>query len=170
MILNLTQVTSGKLSQMPFEFRFQPRLEDVKHFGIISIGEFDISGVVNKSGSELLMDYTIKGDLVYQCSRCLEDVSEHFCLPLQKRIIKSAIVKQEDEESGCYVIDDYQLPIGELVQDEIMMALPFQVVCRNDCKGLCPQCGMNLNHESCSCSEDKIDPRMEILKNFFKQE
>lgn len=170
MILNLTQVTSGKLSQMPFKFSLQPRLSDVKHFGIIAISEFDIEGVVNKSGSELLIDFTINGELVYQCSRCLEDVSEHFCLPLHKRIIKNAVVQQEDEESGSYIVDEYELPIGDLVVDEILMALPLHVVCDENCKGLCPQCGINLNHESCSCSEDKIDPRMEILKNYFKQD
>lgn len=168
MILNLTQVTSGKLSKMPFSHRFIPEIEEKTSFGIIAVNEFDIEGQVTQNGSEVEIDYTIKGSIVYECSRCLDQVSKAYENHLQKTIIRSIPLDSEDEE--WYVCEDHLLDLEMIVTDEIIMDLPYQVVCRKECKGLCPNCGINLNHETCSCSDEKIDPRLEILKNFFTQE
>lgn len=168
MILNLTEVTSGKLSKIPFSYRFIPEIEEKINFGIIAISEFDISGEVSKSGSTMEIDFTIKGEIEYECARCLDSISQPFEKQLHKTVIRSVPVDSEDED--WYVSEDHLINLDQIVIDEIVMDLPYQVVCSKECKGLCPNCGVNLNHETCSCSNEKIDPRLEILKNFFTQE
>ncbi len=168
MILNLTQVTSGKLSKIPFSHRFIPEIEEKTNFGIIEINEFDVEGQVINNGSEVEIDYTIKGSILYECSRCLDNVSRTYENHFRKMILRSVPADSEDE--NWYICEDHILNLEEIVTDEIVMNLPYQVVCNSACKGLCPDCGVNLNHEACTCASEKIDPRLEILKNFFTQE
>ena len=54
---------------------------------------------------------------------------------------------------------------GEAAREQLLLALPLKVTCREDCKGLCPQCGKNLNQERCSCSTEVEDPRWAALKD-----
>lgn len=169
MILNLTQVTSGKLSKMPFSHRFIPEIEEKTNFGILTIDTFDIDGFVSKNGSELEIEYQISGSITYECSRCLENVTVPFTKLVHKPIIRSMPEDSSDEEDW-YLSEDHLLNLELIVTDEILMDLPYQTLCSNECKGLCPNCGVNMNHETCSCSNEKIDPRLEILKNFFTQE
>lgn len=168
MILNLTEVTSGKLSKIPFSYRFIPEIEEKNNFGIIAISEFDINGEVSKHGSTMAIDFTVKGEIKYECARCLASVSQIYEKQLHKTIIRTAPVDSEDED--WYLSEDHLLNLDQVVVDEIVMDLPYQVLCSKECKGLCPNCGVNLNHETCACKDDKIDPRLEILKNFFTQE
>ena len=52
----------------------------------------------------------------------------------------------------------------DAVQEQVIMAIPMQPLCREDCRGLCPGCGANLNLEKCRCRPDDVDPRLAILK------
>jgi uncharacterized protein len=168
MILNLTQVTSGKLSKMTFSHRVIPEIEEKTSFGINAINEFDIEGQVTNNGSVIEIDYTIKGDILYECSRCLDLLTRTFEKHVIKTIFRTEPSDSEDEE--WYVSEDHLFNVEEIVVDEIVAELPYRVVCSEACRGLCPNCGINLNHKSCSCADDKVDPRLEILKNFFTQE
>ncbi len=169
MILNLTQVTSGKLSKMPFSHRFIPEIEEKTNFGIITVNVFDIEGEIVKNGSEMKIEYSYSGSILYSCSRCLDEVLVKYQRHIKKMIVRS-IPESSEEEDDWYLAEDHLLNLEAIVSDEVMIDLPYQTLCDNECKGLCPNCGVNLNHETCSCSEEKIDPRLEILKNFFTQE
>ena len=63
---------------------------------------------------------------------------------------------------------DRELQVAELVEDEVLLALPRFVECRPDCKGLCPTCGANLNQAACACTRDDFDPRFRSLKALLK--
>ncbi|MGZ7094338.1 MAG: YceD family protein, partial [Candidatus Angelobacter sp.] len=57
------------------------------------------------------------------------------------------------------------LLLEDVLREQVLLALPLKVTCRADCKGLCPHCGKNLNHEQCSCSTELEDPRWAALKD-----
>jgi len=65
------------------------------------------------------------------------------------------------------VSDDGWLDLTPLLREQAWVALPMKPLCRPDCKGLCPQCGANLNLESCTCESVKIDPRLALLKDLL---
>jgi uncharacterized protein len=77
---------------------------------------------------------------------------------------------------GLDELDDYMpvevnnfghvLDVMPQIQESIYTLLPTKILCRDDCKGLCPECGADLNEGTCSCKNENIDPRLEALKNF----
>ena len=74
------------------------------------------------------------------------------------------LVKALNTENDEYVVcQDNQLDIDELVRADLFLELPNKVLCREDCKGLCGQCGKNLNFDSCECEKKPIDPRLAVL-------
>ncbi|MGQ0540872.1 MAG: DUF177 domain-containing protein, partial [Blastocatellia bacterium] len=62
------------------------------------------------------------------------------------------------------LIDD-SLDLNEIVREQILLNLPQQIFCKEDCKGLCPKCGANINLIDCNCNETEIDPRWAALNN-----
>ncbi len=103
------------------------------------------------------------------CARCLEpvveDVSRSFDLfyaPLPKDAKpKEDRLKDDDTEIGFY--QGSGLFLADVIKEQVLLALPVKVICQSDCRGLCPNCGANLNHEECRCETHATDPRMAPL-------
>ena len=77
----------------------------------------------------------------------------------------------EEQEEKDY-IDGYNLDVDRLIFGELLVSIPGKILCREDCKGLCPVCGTNLNVAECGCDRDVLDPRMSVFKdilNNFKE-
>ena len=100
------------------------------------------------------------------CDRCAAPVSK----PYRQRIEHVLITSAEDgEDEELVLLDQFQLPLDAVVRDDLILRLPSKTLCRPDCKGLCPQCGQDLNQGPCHCCTQTIDPRLEILKNWMNQ-
>ena len=70
---------------------------------------------------------------------------------------------EEDDLETSYYADD-QIDLNEMMREQFYLALPMKPLCREDCKGLCPQCGTNLNTGTCDCAPVWEDPRLAALK------
>ncbi len=70
------------------------------------------------------------------------------------------------DEMGLTLVEDETISLLEPLQEQVLMALPIQPLCRNDCKGLCAHCGNNMNLGDCGCEEPLFDSRFASLKNF----
>lgn len=101
------------------------------------------------------------------CSRCLDEVvvpvSGDFTLELLDSAPRNDNTGNEDE---IIYLDQDIFDIEPWVEAAIFINLPLNPLCKHDCKGICPDCGVNRNIEQCRCSEEEIDPRWEKLKNF----
>ena len=73
----------------------------------------------------------------------------------------------EEQEEKDY-IDGYNLDVDRLIFGELLVSIPGKILCREDCKGLCPVCGTNLNVAECGCDRDVLDPRMSVFKDILK--
>lgn len=115
---------------------------------------------------------TAKASLVLEapCDRCLETVRVPMDLKIEREVDANASsqerIAQLDEQS---YIDGYSLDVDCLVRDEMMTDMPDKVLCKEDCRGVCPRCGCNLNIRACSCKEEDLDPRMSIIRDIFAQ-
>jgi len=167
-----------ELHPLEFAEEFQP--------GVIELGEearqrgpLKASGraevVEEHAGKhEVLKDLRLRGklsaQLELQCARCLEPVSrdikrefELLYRPLGADAGRDELsVTDAEAEIGYYQGDG--LLLEDVLREQVLLALPLKVTCREDCKGLCPQCGKNLNQEQCSCSTEVDDPRWAALK------
>jgi uncharacterized protein len=124
---------------------------------------------------QTVKDIRVAGDCSVRvevpCARCLDPVVENLKrkFDLLYRPQGTDAGKEElsitaaDAEIGYYQGDG--LLLEDVLREQILLALPLKAICREDCKGLCPQCGKNLNQEPCSCGEPPEDPRWAALKD-----
>lgn len=108
---------------------------------------------------------SVKTKVEYTCSRCLDPYEEELDLTIEERISKN----EQEDESIIALEEGDVLDITDVVLNSIYLALPLKNLCREDCKGLCQNCGTNLNHDQCDCVIDDIDPRLSALKDIFKE-
>src|SRR5207244_5702417 len=105
------------------------------------------------------------------CSRCLEPAIVHvhkpFDLFFRKRdeamFDEDEEVQLDEKESRTAFFTGTKLAIGDILREQILLALPMKVLCTVDCKGLCPTCGTNLNSGSCRCPAEDFAPHMDSL-------
>jgi uncharacterized protein len=123
---------------------------------------------------EVIQDIRLRGhletELDLQCARCLEPVKQDVKRDFELLYRPVGIDAGRDELS----VTDAEAEIGyyqgggllleDVLREQVLLALPLKITCRADCKGLCPQCGKNLNQEQCSCSIEIEDPRWAALK------
>ncbi|HUI75164.1 MAG TPA: DUF177 domain-containing protein [Candidatus Acidoferrum sp.] len=103
------------------------------------------------------------------CARCLEPVLEEvhrsfdlFYSPMPKETKpEEERVKDLDADIAFYVGEG--LFLADVLSEQVLLAVPMKVICRSDCRGLCPTCGVNLNHEECRCETHGLDPRLAPL-------
>ncbi len=100
-----------------------------------------------------------------ECSRCLDPVLQ--TLPIEIEELYSYPASPDIEFA---VTEDGNLDLGPLLRAETMIFESRRVMCRDDCQGLCPECGANRNHEVCTCNLDDIDPRLARLKELLDRE
>lgn len=132
-------------------------------------GPVHVSLVVKKTSGGVSIRGRLQGTAYMACSRCLveitEDVSHDFfydCLPVE------AMEEEEELSTDSADIHYYtggEIDITALVQEQLALALPMKALCREDCKGLCPRCGANLNLGDCGCQKGPVDLRLAALKD-----
>ena len=94
------------------------------------------------------------------CDRCLTPFTRTYDIPIEHTLVTTL----ENEENDDYILlDNYQLNLDDLVLADVLLELPYKSLCREDCRGLCPLCGKNLNEGLCGCNRKSVDPRLAIL-------
>ena len=122
-----------------------------------------------RSGDDLLFDGTLSGALSGRCARCLDEFRFTLHRPFSCALLPEAAamggreteLKPEDLAASFY--SGGTVDVSALVREELLLALPSPPVCRATCKGLCAQCGVNLNAEPCDCRPGWSDPRLAVL-------
>ncbi len=133
--------------------------------------------VVNKSEVELEIRHShnrqisARGHVLLRlgmpCSRCLKMVEVPFELEPETEISMNHPADSEDEMP---YVSGYSLDVDLFVLDELYVNMPMQVLCKEDCKGLCPKCGKDLNGGDCGCDKTVLDPRMAKILDIFNAE
>lgn len=123
--------------------------------------------------------FTVSGTITYRlqlpCSRCLEPFTMQQCLPWSEEFhrVKGGVPEGNiiyDDKSGIWHFSGECLDLTEVVRENIIMSIPLKVVCREDCQGLCPQCGTNLNKHHCQCTKDSRDLRLAVLQRLLSEQ
>ena len=117
----------------------------------------------------------VEAHLEFSCARCLEpvvdDVDKSFDLiyrPLGvDRRADEVAISEAETEIGYYQGEG--LLLEDALREQVLLATPVRALCREDCKGLCPQCGRNLNVEQCNCEQHLSDPRWDALSEIKKK-
>ncbi len=112
----------------------------------------------------------VKTTLEVDCGRCLEPFSlpvdaafDLLYLPHSENAGEGEIAVEEDDLSTAYYRDE-QIDLAHLIEEQFYLVLPMKPLCSAECRGLCPQCGINLNTGSCTCQPGWEDPRWAALR------
>ncbi len=126
--------------------------------------------ITHTEKKKLRLEGTIRLTLRMPCDRCLEPVSVPFALSIEEELDMEQGEEEgaEEKEEHPY-IQSHLLDVEQLIANELMLALPMKVLCREDCKGICDRCGQNLNDKDCGCDRAAPDPRMAAIQDIFKQ-
>ena len=117
----------------------------------------------------ILVKGTLQGMIEVTCSRCLNLFSSHLALNIEEEYfattdVDSGATLPLPEEPEYFTIDErYILDLSEAIQQYMLLAVPMKPLCREDCAGLCPNCGHNLNEGACGCLPQEVDPRWSQL-------
>lgn len=107
----------------------------------------------------ILVTGTADADLVGECSRCLDPIQEGLTVDLQELFLTASDGGGDEER---LVVHD-TVDLEPVLRDAVVTALPFQPVCRPDCQGLCPDCGIRLEEAPADHVHDQVDPRWAAL-------
>ena len=130
-----------------------------------------VTGKVRLSGNEVFVNGHVDTRAQVECDRCLKPVelpvSTDFALEYitGAEYASSGTAELTEAEMSVSVFDGHAIDVDEVVKEQILLAVPTRMLCRDDCKGICPECGRDLNTGECNCVKDDIDPRWAALKN-----
>src|SRR5215831_10036831 len=173
-LVDLKDLTQEKIS---LEGTFEPGAIDFTGNDFRQSGPLVWSAQVERAGEEIRVTGSLTGAVEWSCSRCLEPahcgISRSFDLFFRQRdeefFDEDDDVELTDEDMRTSFFTGTQLEIGDIMREQVLLALPMKVLCRVDCKGLCPVCGINLNSGTCTCSREEFNPHMDVLLEIKKQ-
>lgn len=144
----------------------------------IAASDFSIEMQVYRSGSELFLSGTLHGALALECARCLARyraaLHEPFRLVLEPagdRVPAEPEAAAALERDGLCLLDELEtgwfrgkeIELGAWFIELVQLSVPAQPLCRDDCRGLCPRCGADRNHETCDCEAERSGSPFAVL-------
>ncbi len=138
-------------------------------------GDVKAELMLNRTELELSIKGNISGTVNLQCSRCLTEFQKELnlevdltYLPIEQMSVEEAHeIARDESELGYYKEDE--IDIVDVIREQMILNLPMKPLCVEDCKGLCPVCGTDLNLYQCDCKTEHIDPRLSILKKLLSE-
>ena len=163
MVLQLKPLFMGEAESLPIDGEIylsaveigglHPLQQPVRVRGEVRL----ISGVV-----------TLRGTAYFRydgpCDRCAAPIRREMAIGMDHILVTS--LNNEDNDDFL-LVENYQLPLDELTEADILLNLPSKILCREDCRGLCQQCGKDLNEGLCGCCTKEVDPRLAALKELL---
>jgi uncharacterized protein len=129
----------------------------------------DVRATVDKAQHQVNVKAELRTSGTFSCDRCLEE----FVQPIDARYNMFYIF--DEESAGKYRVDEVRvlspdtvsIDLTEDVREVVVLSVPLKLLCKQDCKGLCPHCGTNWNTGTCNCKDVRVDSRWEGLANLL---
>jgi len=156
--------------KISLEGPFEPGVVDFTGENARQIGPLVWSATAERAGEEIRIAGQLSAVMELSCSRCLEparcEIQKSFDLFFREHdedLFDEDDVELSEEDTRTAFFAGTRLAIGDILREQVLLALPMKALCRLDCKGLCPVCGVNRNQNTCNCSAEVFSPHMEKL-------
>lgn len=153
------------LRELDFSFEV-PEIESIKKEGITFTQPVQVEGTVTTDSGKMELDVNLKTEVQQVCSRCLDEFREELNVSLDEVWAKKV---SDDDMDTLLLSEGDTVDLTDLLTKSIISSLPIQPICKEDCQGLCQNCGANLNRETCDCDKEQVDERFAALKDLFKE-
>lgn len=149
MVIDLLPLSGGDTKSVDFSFSTSTDAEGAADYlsglDISGTGNIDVSGRVYDTAGCLMLEMEIKVSFGTHCSRCYNATETEFSTS-----VSCNVVTEDDIEDGSSILSDGRyVTLDDTVYSEVLMNFPHRVLCREDCRGLCPVCGKDLNEGDC---------------------
>jgi len=169
MNIKLTELEHRKGEPLPFQLTLDATELKNRHHEIRGITPVEAEGEAMQLGNLYYVKGKLTADVNFVCTRCLTPFTHHETVPFSETFahVEDPIL-HEDEDSDILPLEGDEIELVSLLQEDFLLAMPTFPLCEEDCKGLCPTCGVNRNEAACSCKNERIDPRLAGLADLFK--
>ena len=172
------KISLDEIPQSPKEIHFSERIEELNELyrrtqnrDFIFPPSLEVDLVYYRSDQDIFFSGNFHGLFKGCCSRCTEEYS--FTLDKPFEFVLSPDPTQADrraeelrqDDLGISYYSSEEIDLEPLIAEQVILALPTRPLCSDDCRGLCSQCGANLNNEACACDAERGDPRMAIFRS-----
>lgn len=167
MFINVADLLCKSKSRKIFSFDLSDN-DLFEDNGEIKVFDGDFSGEVSILENVITLNGKLKINLSLLCSRCSETYESSLDISLNEEFDMNSDDSENSDCDDLSVLEGENINVKKLLEDDILFELPMKFLCSKDCKGLCQECGKNLNIDICNCKKEEIDPRLSKLKDFFK--
>lgn len=124
-----------------------------------------VEGKMKNAGGIIVLSAVANGKYQAYCDRCGKEIEATIQFDVSESFVKNTAGLMDDPEA--IVLEGQEFNLADILEKTAFAAFPTKHLCDNECKGLCPECGKNLNEGSCNCKDDEWDPRFEVLRGLF---
>jgi uncharacterized protein len=165
----MLKIKVSNLANGRYDYDFEGRIGDIDISDPFA-GNFKTKAVLDKFENQIILDCTtnIKANLI--CDRCTKEFQS--VITSNYRMIYLFLQHPEDTDNEKVDVvylhpETDKIDLRDDIRDYILLAVPMKKLCSEECKGLCPKCGKNLNDGPCNCKDEKVDPRWEPLQQLI---
>ena len=163
--INVAEIKKRLVGSKTFAYELTPDELGITDTDLKVTAPIQLEGVVENAGDVILLKADVKTEIERTCGRCLKVFTE----PLAAQVVEKFYpAGAENIENDAFIYESDLLDITEPVRESLLLAVPLQALCREDCRGLCPVCGADRNEGDCGCDTTSVDPRLAALKQFIK--
>ena len=141
---------------------------EINEDDVIFDGPVKIKGCIYNNGQSLTFKADCAGALKTQCARCLKDIDAEVEFSIEEILVQDDGETSTDDED-VILFEGYTVEIDDIVLNSFLLNTSMKYLCREDCKGLCQNCGADLNEGDCGCNHDVIDPRWSGLAEMLNE-
>jgi len=171
MLLDLSRF-SGRVSRL--ERRYEPQALEQRDDEFRVVAPVELQGEATRDVHTFHLVGRVTTTLELNCGRCLESFTVPIAASFDVVYVPEgtgagdAEREVEPDDVSVEFYKDEVIDLGQLMREQFYLALPMKPLCQEDCKGLCPECGINRNRETCACRHEWVDPRLAALKALLK--
>ncbi|HKW87785.1 MAG TPA: DUF177 domain-containing protein [Candidatus Acidoferrales bacterium] len=166
MFLDVNELATKKIR---IRKNYAPGTLDLHSADFRQLEPLDVRATAELVDNQIRIYGTLHTRLELVCARCLETVVEEvsrnfdlFYKPMTS-IARDEEIRLKSDDTEMAFFEGDGLFLADVLAEQVNLSLPMKVICRSDCRGLCPHCGANLNQEQCRCESHAADPRLAPL-------
>ena len=166
MLLDCRELEAGTIRRLPFQLETDLSPED-RGPDILN-GTVKAEGCAENHAGFLILKGIARLQGTFRCARCCKEFERVLEFPMEYKLASKLSSDDGEEADEFLLLQDGCLDLDQTIRDQMLTEMPFRFLCREDCKGLCPVCGIDRNEQTCSCAENERDPRWNALAGFFE--
>ena len=166
MLLGLSKIIDCPGQSIPFSVSVD--LSDLCYGVSYPVSEPGLAqGTVRNTAGVLMMEGQVRTTIHGICDRCAGSFDREVTFPIDV-VLVTELANEENEDEWVFPLEGDSADLDDIVRTVFVLNLDSKLLCKEDCKGLCPKCGKNLNDGPCNCQKE-LDPRFAALKQLLEK-